>query len=399
MSEDKKKNKSLISKILLFLLKSVIWIFLVTKIFYFKILDNIYNSIYYSLLVDHEIIISLSLVSLLILTIRSKRTFLFILGTIFFPLQLLFIKLPSSGIKILKFIYNLIFGKINFFNTYSYKLIVVMLFVLSNTLIIAQLNSIYQIAGSMLLLIILIIHFVRRFYTITKPARVINSINDFLDKNEIDLEYSMYIDKMNKAEEHIDDSKKCIGIIVEGINGVSLLMKIIKRCRNYIENQKIDIIILIYFVGSVLFSLTLTIYSFGFLYYSANYINEHSIKGLENSSIWLYFYFSFNTIFTINYGEYLPYSPYAKLLVSIEFFLGLIIGVILFLIFTNFITEKYKKDADILVNKLNIKYNKMNIDYDTMIVRLNEKYDYSKKDSKVEKILIEYDKQMISEDS
>ena len=81
------------------------------------------------------------------------------------------------------------------------------------------------------------------------------------------------------------------------------------------------------------------------------YVSPPSIIGLA-SNFWTSLYFSFSTLVTANYGDIVPTSSIARLLVSFEVASGLLIGIILFFIFTTIILDKYKKDISVLIEKL-----------------------------------------------
>ena len=137
----------------------------------------------------------------------------------------------------------------------------------------------------------------------------------------------------------------------ENLSLAWMMNRVFYRLAKYLQRAENAKIISIYFIYSISFTFFYTITIFAFEYVACAYLFPESFNGFYPSLL-NSFYFSFLTIITMNFGDIVPVSGIAKVLVSLEALSSLVIGVILFFVFTTIILDKYKKDIDDLINKL-----------------------------------------------
>ncbi len=306
----------------------------------------------YLILLDYSILIYLLLAIVAILIFGLGKVISFLIGLLSFPLYLLFWFLPKKSFKMALSACSLLSRAASFTNTMTYKIALVLIFVLSSYIIFSIDHRILIIISMAFLLLVLGLHLARRFYTISKPVILFHRIEKLLfnmwekySKNTI----SQGIKEWKQMDSNDANYKEKWR---SALNALWFSNRIFYRFAQYLKKLEGNRFLAAYFIFAVSLTLFLTILIFGIEYYALIKLSEDSVRGIAKANILDCLYFSFTTITTVNFGDILPVNGAARGLVLLEIICGMLILVILFFVFTTVTLEKYKRDLDEFVNSL-----------------------------------------------
>lgn len=233
-----------------------------------------------------------------------------------------------------------------------FRLVNTALAIMGVFLVFMQWNDTVTLTAMIYLLLFLLLHFVTKFMQIFRPARLFKKVNRGIDRywSLFKEKFIMkHIREVKEADPEAKDyRKKRITNFTNLLLLNRLLLHISAKFRQFHESR----IIVFYFIGGLALTFGLTIFIFAVEYYGLASIHPNSFTGIENMTFLHYFYLSFTGILTASFGDVIPNTDYARLLVSLEVLSGLLIGVILFFIFTNIILMRYQEELQVLIDRL-----------------------------------------------
>jgi hypothetical protein len=197
----------------------------------------------------------------------------------------------------------------------------------------------------------LLAHYSRKIYQISKPLKIIGKAQDFMFKSWEKMKTTTLLKGVQDWKALNPEDEKYNQKKMESLSLLGAFNWVFIKTARLLKRMQGEKVMITYFIISVGYTFFLTVFLFGLEYYAISIISPVSITGIKQN-FFSALYFSFNTLITINYGDIVPSTTVARLLVSFESFCGLILGVILFFIFTTVILEKYKRDMDVLIEKL-----------------------------------------------
>jgi hypothetical protein len=351
---DKPIKKQKIAKILKRVLFLIIWLIIILNIFGFDVISTLLNKFVVNIYINtmfhkyHFYIYGI----ILILALLIFKIHKLILGFLSLPFYIIFIFIPKYSFKASVQLIKIVTSFFTATKTLKFKITKLVILVLSAVAIVSQQNKYLVMVAMILLFLDLIWHYIRKFYSISMPVRMIGFLKDRMFngwekvKQDIILKNVTEWKQMDPQDEKYNQKK------AESLGVAWLINRIFYRSAKYLKRAENTKIISIYFISSITFTFIYTLIIFALEYRSLSYINPESFRGLNGSNFLDYLYFSFLTFITMNFGDIIPASGLSKFLVSMEALSGIIIGLILFFIFTTIILDRYKKDMDTLINKL-----------------------------------------------
>lgn len=360
MKKEEKKEKSKIKKILKNVRRLIYLLFWILLINYFTgdaifpiSLSNILPTFLYLFWNENSIYIVAILIIVVFWSVGIKNLIKLFFGFFGFPIYLIYFLFIKQSYHSISFIVKFVTGSIAFTKTMKYKMILVLSFVLASYIILNTSNQTALTISMFVLFLTLFAHFLRRFYTISIPVKLFNKAQSKVfegwEKSKTDtlLKGIREWKEMDPADENFHKKR------VESLQMLWLFNRIFRRFASYLQNMQGNKIIAGYFLIAIIFTFLLSIITFALQYIALEKLIPNSFQGFSFPSFLDGLYLSFTTILTVNFGDIIPLNGYAKFMITSEIIFGLIIGVILFFIFTTIVLEKYKKDLESFILKLN----------------------------------------------
>lgn len=347
-------------------IKNIIAIFVWSSILFNKFFNfNLYSWILinffgikdYWLLERYRYLILFALVILLSILFKRRINSFYVFWYLLYIFGFPFILIKNFFIFLFKFsrIYQCFISNIL---KLEYQIICFLLDLLIAIIIFSTNNLILVSFSISILLVLMICHLIYLYKLILNPLIFFDSTFNLLEKlwssNKRKIFHEQYFKKKEVAdsEEKIDKLKenlrKSIEVWGEVIISIKNIINKIYSKRNLLK----------YFVLFFIFSIILTISIFSLEYYGLTKINENSFLGLSLENYSDYFYFSFTVLSTIDSGGIFPSTIIAKILVMIQFLIGIFLFYIFIMSFLYIAAESVTKQKNKLSNKIKneIKY-------------------------------------------
>lgn len=347
-------------------IKNIIAIFVWSSILFNKffnfnlhswILINFFGIKNYWLLERYRYLILFALVILLSILFKRRINLFYVFWYLLYIIGFPFILITKIFIFLFKFsrIYQCFISNIL---KLKYQIVCFLLDLLIAIIIFSTNNLILVSVSISILLVLMICHLIYLYKLILNPLLFFDSIFIVLEKcwssYKIKIFHEQYFKKKEIAdsEEKIDKLKENLR---KNIKAWSKVIIFIKTTINTIYSKGN---LLKYFVLFFIFSIILTISIFSLEYYGLTNINENSFLGLSLENYSDYFYFSFAVLSTIDSGGILPSTIIAKILVMIQFLIGIFLFYIFIMSFLYIAAESVTKQKNKLSNKIKneIKY-------------------------------------------
>lgn len=343
-----KKKKKKKKRLLKWIIYSFLWLIILLQLSGNKTINFIFTSIIplpvLGFLSKYDYILYFFLLIPILMYFKIHKVILGILGFLFFPITFFVIIVPKFGFKTISFSFKSISEAYSFSKTFKYKILFVGLFIISTITIVKAEDEILIITAMAILILQLFFHFIKRFSSISAPIRIFNKVQESTfhgwEKAKKELVYKR-IEKWKKID---PNDKKYNKEKTECLKLVWVINRIFFRLSNYLRKLKSNRLVVSYFIYAIISTLTFTILLFSFEYYALERLDPSSFKGIVGPEIIDTIYLSFTTIITINFGDIIPVTGWARFFISLEVLSGLTIGVILFFIFTTVTIERYKRE-------------------------------------------------------
>lgn len=345
---------------------------------YIWILTNIFRIENYVLLERYRYLILFALVILLSILFKRRINLFYIFWYLFYIICFPFILIKRFFIFLFKFsrIYQYFISNIL---KLRYQIICFLLDLLIAIIIFSTNNLILVSVSISILLVLMICHLIYFYKLILNPLIFFDSIFIFLGKwwssYKIKIFHEQYFKKKEAAdsEEKIDKLKENLRKNIELWGKAIIFIKIII---NKIYSKRN---LLKYFALFFIFSIILIVLIFSLEYYGLAKINENSFLGLSLENYFDYFYFSFTVLSTIDSGGIFPSTIIAKILVVIQFLIGIILFYIFIMSFLYIAVESVTKQKNRLFDKIkneikylnNISENELGINFTKILKEKN----------------------------
>ena len=355
MKENNKSNaRKRTTKILRDVFALFLWSYAIVKLF---VLDfDVYLIQRYtpsfSWLVHFKFALFLTLVSIYWLTVGNKNFFKMALFLALFPFYLLFWRIG-------RLVFRNWFATLaatgyvgSFLKSLKFNFVTFTLFFVATLLVIASGQRGFIILGMALLGVYLIIHFSRRFYYAFVPSKALifprQGFIWFL--GEIKKQFALPQEIKSTAIERFRPDQKSkwethLQLLLLANRGTTFIAS---KLRKFQESR----LIILYFIFGLLFTFLATVALFAIVNLGLHKIDPRAFSDASPKGILFFLYYSLNTILTNSVADFYPISPVSRLLNTAEIFMGFVIIVILFFMYTNIKGDKAKTEMDSLVTSL-----------------------------------------------
>jgi len=324
---------------------------------YSWILTNIFRIENYALLERYRYLILFALVILLSVLFKRRINLFYIFWYLFYIFGFPFILIKNFFISLFKFsrIYHCFISNIL---KLEYQIICFLLDSLIAITIFSTNNLIIVSVSISILLVLMIYHLIYLYKLILNPLIFFDSTFILLEKLWSSNKRKIFHEQYFKKKEVVD-SKEKIDKLKENLRkSIEAWGEVIISIKNIINKIYSKRNLLKYFVLFFIFSIILTVLIFSLEYYGLAKINENSFLGLSLENYFDYFYFSFTVLSTIDSGGIFPSTIIAKILVMIQFLIGIFLFYIFIMSFLYIAAESVTKQKNKLSNKIKneIKY-------------------------------------------
>lgn len=324
---------------------------------YSWILTNIFRIENYVLLERYRCLILFALVILLSILFKRRINLFYIFWYLLYIICFPFILIKRFFIFLFKFsrIYQYFISSIL---KLRYQIICFLLDLLIAIIIFSTNNLILVSVSISILLVLMICHLIYFYKLILNPLIFFDSIFIFLEKCWSSYKIKIFHEQYFKKKE-VADSEEKIDKLKENLRkNIELWGKAIIFIKTIINKIYSKGNLLKYFALFFILSIILIVLIFSLEYYGLAKLNENSFLGLSLENYFDYFYFSFTVLSTIDSGGIFPSTIIAKILVVIQFLIGIILFYIFIMSFLYIAAESVTKQKNRLFDKIKneIKY-------------------------------------------
>jgi len=324
---------------------------------YSWILTNIFRIENYVLLERYRCLILFALVILLSILFKRRINLFYIFWYLLYIICFPFILIKRFFIFLFKFsrIYQYFISNIL---KLRYQIICFLLDLLIAIIIFSTNNLILVSVSISILLVLMICHLIYFYKLILNPLIFFDSIFIFLEKQWSSYKIKIFQEQYFKKKE-VADSEEKIDKLKENLRkNIELWSKTIIFIKTIINKIYSKGNLLKYFALFFILSIILIVLIFSLEYYGLAKLNENSFLGLSLENYFDYFYFSFTVLSTIDSGGIFPSTIIAKILVMIQFLIGIILFYIFIMSFLYIAAESVTKQKNRLFDKIKneIKY-------------------------------------------
>jgi hypothetical protein len=330
------------------------WSFVLLKLFFFDIdvyLFNKYLPKYVGLL-NYKFVIGISLFAIVLAIVRRKVVVLWTTYVLFFPLILLFWRIPYFIFKQKSWVLAIatINSVIAFFFSFKQALIAFAIYIASAVIIFKASNPYILYGSALVILITLIITYFYRFIMIFKSSKVNEFYVDFLSKpRQKKLSQQLILDESLKNLPYHQLSEKQLEKWVQNLQNTVLYNRIFLFMARKIKNYQESKLNYAFYAITTVFLLLLTIFSFSFINLDLYKVDTNAFKVSEAPSFFSFFYYSFNNLLFNAVDEMKPITMYSQSVSMIESFFALFMGMIFVTLLFSAKSERHTRELDLVI--------------------------------------------------
>lgn len=341
---EKKKNGFIynMSLIIRHILAILIWSYTLIKLFVFDVDVVIVTKFFpeHLEILNYKLFLFIAILAIIVLTIKNKRVISWLLYIIFYPIILIFWKIPFFIFK--QKSWTLAFAFINavisFFKSIRYTLIVSSLYIIFSAIIVISSNGIILWIATLAILLITLVTYARRFIFIFKPSSVFQFYSLIFSKikkfGSTSASIFMLDEKIkNKPYAELDNKQMEVWVanLQTSVLYNRVCLFVAKKLRDY-QTSRLNIV---YYVFGILGLIISTVLSFSFINYGIYKINAHQFYFENIPTYFTFFYYSFNNLLFSSIKEISSVLPISQAISMIESFLSLaLIGIFVTLLFS-----------------------------------------------------------------
>lgn len=353
IQEADKKEKKKDSKFKVYFRESIgflFWAYLFIKILVFDIDVFIINEYvpFLKWIIDYKFFILIAVIAIYWLVVGNKEFAKTISVILFYPLILIFWRIPVIFFKRKSWIG--VFASIgittSIFKNIKINFIVFTAVSISLLFIIISSSAFLLYLSSFILLCYLTFHFFRKIKFSFKPSHIFSMQSDaFINF------WRKHNDKFGLANELKDvDYKEMDSSALQkwstSLQTVIIFNRICyfftSKLRDY-QKSRFNVAIYLF---SLIITVCITIIIFSFVNLAIYKADIYSFNSIPRGNFLFFVYYSFNTLFTNSINDFYPISDIARFISSLEIFFAFLILVILFFLFTTILRDKHNEEID-----------------------------------------------------
>lgn len=330
------------------------WFYTITKLFIFDIDNYLINSMFpkYGFILDYKFFIIIACLAIVWMITKNKHILIWSLYIFFYPLILIFWKIPSFIFKrkswILAFI--VINSVISFLISLKYTFIAIAVYLLSTLAILKSSNEAILYFAITLITGILLSIYINRVIVIFKPSNVHRfymSVIQSFEKNRMPtLELGDSIKNLPVEELSEKQVERRTNNLQTAVLFNRLLLFIAVELKAY-HNSKLNFVtyaltILLLIIGTVL---SLSLINFGV------FKIDSQVFDYENTpTIFTFFYYSFNSMLSTPISELVPISPITQIISMVGVFFAFFIAVIFVVLLFSVRSQKSSEEINEIID-------------------------------------------------
>lgn len=330
---------------------AAIWLYVIVKLFIFD-LDVFLIQEYlpgFNWLISFKFFVIALLVSTYWITVGDKNFFKALVFLAVYPLFLVFWRIPKAFLRDWNAAFVALGFALSFFK--SLKVNFFAFSVVSTASLIVLVSDDWRLLtlAITLLMVFIVYHFARRFYTSFIPSKalsfprdgLINLLEGAQRQFALPAELkSTSIDKLTPAQQ--SQWAQCLQMLLLSNKSATFVAA---KLKEYQESR----VVVLYFVLALLFSLLLTVFVFALANLGLYKIDPTNFSDAGADRFWFFMYYSFNTLVTNSIPDFYPLSGFAMLLGTFEVLLGILTLVILITLYTSVRSERNRAEVDSII--------------------------------------------------
>lgn len=290
--------------------------------------------------------------AVLLAIVRRKVIILWTLYVLFFPIIILFWKIPYFIFKQKSWVLAIatINSVIAFFFSFKQALITSAIFIASSVIILKASNSYILYGSALMIMITLIITYFYRFIMIFRSSKVNDFYIDILSKSrQKNLTKQFVMDESLKNLPYSQLSEKQLEKWIQNLQSTVLYNRIFLFMARKIKNYQDSKLNYAFYANTTVFLLLLTILSFSFINLALYKVDTSAFKVSEAPSFFSFFYYSFNNLLFNAVDEMKPITMYSQLASMIESFFALLMGMIFVTLLFSARSERHTRELDLII--------------------------------------------------
>ncbi|PIR69624.1 MAG: hypothetical protein COU47_01835 [Candidatus Niyogibacteria bacterium CG10_big_fil_rev_8_21_14_0_10_46_36] len=321
------------------LFATLFWLYVILKLFIFDIDLFLINKFFpnYSWLSNFKLFVLIGSLAIIWLFTKNRHIVTWSLYILFFPLIVIFWKVPRFVLKQKSWIFTfaVINALLSFIKSIKYNFIVLAFFLVSVAIIFNFSDQKLLWFSLSMLFIILTIIYVHRFILVFKPSSIYQAHIKILTRVRMQglAPFALEENIRNLPVESLD--KKQLEKWTTSLQTSVLFNRVClftaKKLRNY-QNSGFDVVS---DVLTIILLILMTVFSFSMINFGLYKIN-HDVFTLSTSpSFFTFFYYSFNNLWLNSINEVVPIMPVSQVTFMIEsLFSFFLIAIFLSLLFS-----------------------------------------------------------------
>lgn len=355
-----KKEKTAVGKFFIFLrevIASLFWVYVLSKLFIFDIDIWLVNKYLpsYSWLINFKFFILISAVVIIWLITKNKYILSWTLYIFFYPAIILFWKIPFFVFKQRSWIFAfaLINAVISFFKSIKYNFITLALFLTSFAVIFGFSNKKLLWPAILVLFIILLVIYVRRFILVFKPSSVYQVYIKIFSatKNYGSKQTTLFaLDEniKNLPVENFDQKQleKWTTNLQTSVLFNRVCLFVAKKLKDY-QNSGLNIVS---YILTILLLIILTVFSFSAINFGLFKISNEFFSYPTIPNFFTFFYYSFNNLIFNSIKEITPLMPIAQIAFMAQSFFALILVAIFISLLLSVRNQRHTEELNEVIN-------------------------------------------------
>ncbi len=335
------------------------WAFILIKLFVFDIDVYLVNKVSskYVFLLDYKFIFFVGVLALIWIFTRSAKVLIFGLYVVFYPLIVLFWRVPVFIFKQKSWVlaFALLNFVISFFMSLKYNFIKVALYIVFATLIFSFFNPFLLWASIIVISSILILTFVHRFILLIRPSEVFKAYKRILNRVETNENKfsSMSLDESikNIPIEQLTETQleKRRTSLHNSIITNRLFLFTANKLRDY-QKSRLNFVSYILSVVSITI---MTVLSFSLINFAMFKIDSSLFNYDKYPSFYTFFYYTFNDLLSNPIAELEPALPMTQIVAMLGTFFTFLIGAIFVGLIFSVRSQRYDEELTDIVKRIN----------------------------------------------
>jgi len=361
-SQPKKKNSKLdaVYKVLREIVAIWCWGYVTIKLFFFDIdvyfVEKFFPS--YMWVITYRFFIIIGLASLIWVTLKNKQIILSLLFIVFYPLIIVFWRIPFFIIKNKR--WNLLFAfvdsVVSFFASFKKTFITTSVFLIATVMILASSNKVLLWLSIIVLTLILLLIFFQRMISVFRQSMTYKLYGKFFSfggnnlRNSSISTVSVLANEGYVGVENLEDNQ--IQSIVTDLQTLVLMNRVCLVVAKGLKSYQETGWRIISSVLGILLMIIYTVFSFATINYGLYKINPNYFTYLHPPTFFNFFYYSFNLLLNSTIPEIVATTSVAQIFSMVQAFFALFLVLIFVTLVFTFRSQREMVEINVAIDNL-----------------------------------------------